>query len=299
VILIHYNILKTKNKKKLNLLTSKELKNKTVLITGGAGSIGSQLVKRVLEYQVKSVRVLDINEHALFTMNHTLKNSKLRVLLGSILDKERLEMAGKDVDIIIHVAAVKNIEITEFNPIETVETNINGTINVIKMALKNNIEKFVNLSTDKSVYPTTLYGATKHLGERLTSWAGAHNRTPKFGTIRLGNVFETKGNVFEIWDEELEKNLPLSVTSEKMKRYFFHMDEAVDFILNCIPLIDVGEIFVPKMYSFKIKELASKLSDNYKIIGLRQGEKLEESLMTDEEKKNAKEKSNMWVINQY
>lgn len=84
-----------------------------------------------------------------------------------------------------------------------------------------------------------------------------------------------------------------------MKRYFFHMDEAVDFILNCIPLIDVGEIFVPKMYSFKIKELASKLSDNYKIIGLRQGEKLEESLMTDEEKKNAKEKSNMWVINQY
>ena len=121
--------------------TNKSLKNKTILITGGAGSIGFQLTKRILEYQVKSVRVFDINEHALFTLNHTLKNSKLRVLLGSILDKERLEMAGKDVDIIIHVAALKNIEITEFNPIETVETNINGTVNVIKMALNSEHNK--------------------------------------------------------------------------------------------------------------------------------------------------------------
>lgn len=276
-----------------------ELKNKTILITGGAGSIGSSLTKKFLEYKVKSIRVFDIDEHSLFTLSHSLKDTRLRFLLGSILDQERLEMAGKDVDIIIHTAAVKNIEITEFNPIETVETNINGTINVIKMALRNKVKYFLNISTDKAVNPTTLYGSTKQLGERLTSWAGSHNKIPKFGTVRLGNVFETRGNVFELWDEELKKNKPLSITSNSMLRYFFHADEATKFILQCIPLIREGEIFVPKMKTYRIKDLASKLSKKHKIIGIRQGEKLKEDLLTQEELDKAIEKKNMWIIKHY
>lgn len=289
-----------KDKKlKSSQLIIKELRNRTILITGGAGSIGSVLAKRLLEYPVKTIRILDIDEHALFRLSHKIKDPRLRLLLGNVQDKERLEMAGNGVDIIIHAAAVKNIEISEFNPIETIDTNINGTVNMIKMAIKNKPVKFLNISTDKAADASTLYGTTKQLGERLTSWAGHHIITTKFATIRFGNVFETRGNVFEIWDEEKKKNIPLSITVPTMKRYFFHVEEAVEFILNCIPLINNGEIFIPKMKSFNIKELADRISKNQRIIGLRQGEKMEEILITNEERKKAKEMKNMWIINQY
>jgi UDP-N-acetylglucosamine 4,6-dehydratase/5-epimerase len=286
------------DKKTKDALT-KELKNKTLLITGGAGSIGSVLVKKILEFPVKTVRVLDIDEHALFRLNHIVNDKRLRLLLGSITDKERVEMAGYNVDIILHLAAIKNIEISEFNPIETIDTNVLGMINLLKMLIRNKPKKFLNISTDKAAASTTLYGTTKQIGERLTSWAGIHIEDTKFATIRLGNVRETRGNVFEIWDEERENNKPLSVTHSEMRRYFFHVDEAVDNILKCIPLTNLGEIFVPKMKSFKIKDLASEISKKQKIIGLRQGEKLEEILITEEEKKKAQEKSNMWIIRQY
>lgn len=290
-----------KFKKSSNLKPSvlKELKNKTILITGGAGSVGSNLTKRILDYPVNSVRVLDIDEHALFKLNRSIDDARLRLLLGSISDQDRVDLAGNGADVIIHTAAVKNIEITEFNPIEAIETNINGTVNMIKMAIKNKPKKFINISTDKAANPSTLYGTTKQIGERLTSWAGSHVISTKFASIRMGNVFETRGNVFEIWNEELKKNKPLSITVPTMKRYFFHVDEAIDFILECLSLADNGEIFVPKMKSYKIKDLADKISKNQKITGLRQGEKLEEILMTDDEKKLAKEKNNMWIIKPY
>ena len=288
-----------KSNQKLNTNYVRELKNKTVLITGGAGSLGYELTREILRYPVNSVRVLDINEHALFQMNRKLKNSKLRLLLGSILDKERVEMAGSKADIIIHTAAVKNIEITEFNPIESVDVNVNGTINLIKMAIRNKPKKFLNISTDKAAEPSTLYGTTKQLSEKITSWAGHHIKETKFASARFGNIIESKGNVFEIWNEEKKNNKPLSITHSKMERYFFHVDEAVENILKCLVLTNLGEIFVPKMKSYKIKDLASEISKKQKIIGLRQGEKLEEILITEEEKRNAQEKDNMWIIRQY
>lgn len=289
-----------RKKKTSNLrLVTKELQHKTVLITGGAGSIGSALTKRLLEYPVRAVRVLDIDEHALFKLERSLNDSRLRVLLGSILDKERIEMAGNNAEIIIHVAAIKNIEISEFNPIETVETNINGTINMIKMAMKNKPKKFLNISTDKAAAPSTLYGTTKQLGELLTSWAGVHIGSTKFASVRIGNVIETRGNVFEIWKEELKNNKPLSITHPSMSRYFFHIDEAIDFILQCLTLMDLGEIFVPKMKSYSIKEMAAKISKNHRIIGIRHGEKIEEILITEAEKNKAKEEKKMWIVKQY
>ena len=290
--------MESRTKKSISKKISNELKNKTILVTGGAGSIGSHLVKKILDYPVKSVRVLDIDEHALFRLNRDVNNSRLRLLLGSVLDKDRVEMAGNDVDIIFHLAAIKNIEISEFNPIETIDANVIGTVNMIKMAMKNKPKKFLNISTDKSVASSTLYGATKLLGEKLTSWAGMHLVPTKFATVRFGNVEETRGNVFEVWNNEAQKNKPLSITHPSMERYFFHVSEAVDFILNCLPLVNNGEIFVPKMKMYKILKLANKITKNHKIIGLRRGEKLKEILLTDEELKYASSNKKMWIIKQ-
>jgi len=285
--------------KKNKTILTKELKNKTILITGGAGSIGSVLVKKILEFPVKTVRVLDIDEHALFKLNKKVNDKRVRLLLGSITDKERIEMAGYNVDIILHLAAIKNIEISEFNPIETIDINVQGMINLLKMSMINKPKKFLNISTDKAAEPSTLYGTTKQICERLVSWAGVHMDSTKFASIRLGNVRETRGNVFEIWNEENKNKKPLSITHPEMERYFVHADEAVDNILKCISITNAGEIFVPKMKSYKIKDLASEISKKHKIIGIRQGEKLEEILITEQEKSSAQEKDNMWIIRQY
>lgn len=276
-----------------------ELENKVVLITGGAGSLGSSLAKKLLDYPVKSIRVFDNNEHSLFKLKRSLDDPRLRFLLGNILDKDRIELAGYGTDIMIHTAALKNIEITEYNPIDTIDVNVNGTINMITSVIKNKPKIFINISTDKVAEPSTLYGTTKQLGERLTNWAGLHILTTKFATVRLGNIFETRGNVFEIWKEQVEKKQPLTITDPKMKRYFFHMDEAVEFVLQCITQVNKGEIFVPKMKSYNIKDLASKISKKHKITGIRQGEKLQELLITEEEKKISQEKENMWIIQNY
>ena len=283
------------NKKQKDQLT-KELKNKSILVTGVAGSIGSILVETLLKFPIQSVRVLDINEYALAKLNKKLRDSRLRILLGSILDRDRVDMAGNGIDIVFHLAAIKNIEISEFNPIETIDTNVNGTVNVIKMLIKQKPLKFINISTDKAADASTLYGNTKQLGERITSWAGYHIKGTKSGTVRFGNVRESRGNVFEIWNEENRKNKPLSITDPTMKRYFIHANEVIDFVLNTLLIVNEGEIFIPKMEKFSVKKLADEISKKQKIIGLRQGEKLQEILLNNEEKERAIEKKDMWII---
>ena len=286
------------NKTNFDQKLKNELKNKVVLVTGGAGSIGSGLVERLLQHPIKSVRVLDNNENALFKLKRLCNSHpKLRLFLGSIDDYDRVEIAGNGVDVIFHLAAAKNIEITEYNPIETINTNINGIINLIKMTIKNKPEKFINLSTDKAANPTTLYGSTKQIAEQLTSWATANHT--KFASIRFGNVFETRGNVFELWEEEAKNNKSLSITSTKMERYYIEKDKAISWILKCFLLAKNGEIFVPKLKSFKMIDFANSISKKHKVIGSRYGEKIKETLITEQEKIIAKETKEMWIVKQH
>ena len=270
-----------------------------ILITGGAGSLGSAITTEILNYPVKSIRVFDNNEHSLFKLKRSINDRRVRFLLGSILDKDRIDFACSDVDIVIHTAALKNIEITEYNPMDTIDVNVNGFMNMIKSVIKNKPKIFINISTDKVAESSTLYGNTKQLGERLTNWAGPHILTTKFASVRLGNIIESRGNVFEVWNEQLENKQPLTITDPKMNRYFFHMNEAIEFILKCMTKVNRGEIFVPKMKLYNIKKLALKISKNLKVIGPRQGEKLEEILITEEEKRISQEKTDMWIIQNY
>jgi len=278
---------------------TKLLKNKVILITGGAGSLGSAITTEILNYPIKSIRVFDNNEHSLFKLKRSINDRRVRFLLGSILDKDRIDFACSDVDIVIHTAALKNIEITEYNPMDTIDVNVNGFMNMIKSVIKNKPEIFINISTDKVAESSTLYGNTKQLGERLTNWAGPHVLATKFATVRLGNIIESRGNVFEVWNEQLENKQPLTITDPKMNRYFFHMNEAIEFILKCMTKVNRGEIFVPKMKLYNIKKLALKISKNLKVVGPRQGEKLEELLITEEEKRISQEKTDMWIIQNY
>ena len=296
--LITYKKNKMKRISKKPQLT-KLLKNKVILITGGAGSLGSAITTEILNYPIKSIRVFDNNEHSLFKLKRSINDRRVRFLLGSILDEDRIELACSDVDIVIHTAALKNIEITEYNPMDTIDVNVNGFMNMIKSVIKNKPKIFINISTDKVAESSTLYGNTKQLGERLTNWAGPHVLTTKFATVRLGNIIESRGNVFEVWNEQLENKQPLTITDPKMNRYFFHMNEAIEFILKCMTKVNRGEIFVPKMKLYNIKKLALKISKNLKVIGPRQGEKLEEILITEEEKRISQEKTDMWIIQNY
>jgi FlaA1/EpsC-like NDP-sugar epimerase len=240
---------------------------------------------------------LDINEYELFNLKRLYNNKKLRLFLGSVNDSDRVEIAGNDVDIVFHLAAAKNIEITEYNPIETINTNINGIINLIKMMIKNKPKKFINISTDKAANPTTLYGSTKQIAEQLTSWATTDHT--KFASIRFGNVFDTRGSVFELWRKEAENNKPLSITDKQMKRFFIKKEMAVKYILKCMLMANDGEIFVPKLQSFKVIDLANSISKKHKIIGLRYGEKIDELLITEQEKRIAEETKEMWIIKQH
>ena len=296
--LITYKKNKMKRISKKPQLT-KLLKNKVILITGGAGSLGSAITTEILNYPIKSIRVFDNNEHSLFKLKRSINDRRVRFLLGSILDKDRIDFACSDVDIVIHTAALKNIEITEYNPMDTIDVNVNGFMNMIKSVIKNKPKIFINISTDKVAESSTLYGNTKQLGERLTNWAGPHILTTKFASVRLGNIIESRGNVFEVWNEQLENKQPLTITDPKMNRYFFHMNEAIEFILKCMTKVNRGEIFVPKMKLYNIKKLALKISKNLKVIGPRQGEKLEEILITEEEKRISQEKTDMWIIQNY
>jgi UDP-N-acetylglucosamine 4,6-dehydratase/5-epimerase len=284
---------------------------KRVLVTGGVGSIGSQLVRKLITLEPEIIRILDNNETGLFDLEQELKSDKLRILIGDIRDKERLIMAMDDIDIVFHTSALKHVPICEFNPFDAVKTNVLGTQNVLEAALINQVEKVINVSTDKAVNPTNVMGATKLLAERLTISANHYrgNKRTVFSSVRFGNVLNSRGSVIPLFKKQIENGGPVTVTDKDMTRFFMDIPAAVNLILEAGELTQGREIFILKMPAIKIIDLAEVMiadlaghhgQDKKKIriryIGTRIGEKKFEELMTESEAIRALESDDMYII---
>lgn len=267
-----------------------------ILITGGAGSLGTALVNELQkEENSNTIRILDNNEHNLATMKIPY-HSSIRKLYGSVTDKDRVKRAVHGVNIVIHCAAMKNLEITEYNTSELIKTNVIGTDNVIRASVEAGVGRIMFISSDKAVEPTSIYGASKLIGEHT---ALNYNQTSypssKVSVFRSGNFRVSKGNVFELWKEQLELGLPLTITDIKCTRYFIDTDIAAKTIVNCISGMNGGEVFIPDdviMPEKSIIDLTKMFADNNNIsrkelnlsfIGLRKGEKISELLFNEDE----------------
>jgi len=269
---------------------------KVILVTGGAGSIGSALVEALLKLPVRAVRVFDHDEYGLWKLGRRIRDDRLRFLLGDIRDKTRVEMALMGADVVYHLAAIKFIDIANYNPIEAVKTNIGGTINLIECCLVDGPERFIYASTDKAVYPISLYGMSKAVAEKIVLWADSVSDRTRFTAVRFGNVWESRGNVREIWEEQLIHGEPLTVTDPSMTRFFIRMDDAVRLLIKACELTEGGDIFIPEAEPVNImemlrntaKRLTGGVTVDIDIIGAREEEKLEERLWTDEEEPQIK-----------
>lgn len=287
-------------------------KDKIVLVTGGTGSIGSEIVKKLIEYDVQSVRVLDNNETALFELEQELASNKIRTFMGDIRDFERLKRAFENVDIVFHAGALKHVPLCEYNPFDAVKTNILGTQNVLNAALDRNVKKVIVISTDKAVNPINVMGATKLLAERLTMSANYYSgdKNTAFSCVRFGNVLDSRGSVVPIFKKQIEKGGPVTITDPEMTRFVMSIPEAVELILKSGQIAKGKEIFILKMPSLNIKDLAEVLIDilapkygynpdeiRIDIIGKRLGEKMFEELMTDVEIEFVVDEGELFILN--
>ena len=263
----------------------KFLKNQTIMITGGTGSFGQRCVYFLLKHNPKKIIIYSRDELKQFEMSNKFNSQKLRFLIGDVRDRRRLELATKKVDIIIHAAALKQVPAAEYNPMESIKTNIYGAENVISASIENNVKKIIALSTDKAANPLNLYGATKLCADKLFINANylSGSGNIKFSVVMYGNVVGSRGSVLPYFKSLIEKNAKsLPITDERMTRFWITLDHGIEFVLNSINLMRGGELFIPKSPSIKIIDLVKVLGINikYHIIGIRPGEKLHEVLCT-------------------
>lgn len=274
--------------------------DKTILITGGLGFFGKGFVRIILkEYNPKSVRIFDNRELAQVEAERDLEDPRVRFFIGDVRDKDRLNRAMNGVDIVVHAAALKHVPICEYNPIEAIRTNIDGAINVIDAAIDNGVEKVIAISTDKAVQPVNLYGATKMVAEKLFIQGNSYSGERKtiFSCSRYGNVVGSSGSVIPLFREQSQKG-EITITDEKMSRFWITLDEGVRFVINCIEEMKGGEVFVPKIPSMKITDVADAIAPGAKrkIVGIRPGEKISEVLLTEEEARHTKEFDEYFII---
>ena len=274
---------------------------KVVLVTGGTGSFGQKFTEIVLrEHNPKTVRIFSRGELLQYEMRQKFDNeTRLRFLIGDIRDRERIYRAMSGVDIVIHAAALKQVPACEYNPIEAVRTNINGATNIIDAAIDNGVEKAIAISTDKAVLPVNLYGATKLVMERLFTQANVYTswRKTKFACTRYGNVVGSRGSVVPLFISQRDNGV-ITITDEGMTRFWITLEQGVRFVINCIDKMLGGEVFVPKIPSMQITDLADAIAPAAKreLIGIRPGEKLHETLITEEESTHTIEFEDHFII---
>ena len=288
--------------------------NKKILVTGGTGSLGKELVRHLLKNeQPETVRIFDVDETEQFEFQHELKGYEdtVRFLLGDVRDKERLARAVEDIEIIFHTAALKHVMACEYNPFEAVKTNILGMQNVIDVAIDNNVSKVIFTSSDKAVNPSNTMGATKLLAEKLVTSANYFKgkRDCVFSSVRFGNVMGSRGSVIPLFEQQIKYGGPVTITDPTMTRFMMSMSQAVKLVLRSVDMAQGGEVFIFKMPTVIISNLAEVLIEglapryghkpediNMEIIGAKPGEKMYEELMTDDEAARSLERDDMFII---
>lgn len=288
------------------------LADKTVLVTGGTGSIGSEIVKQALGQNASKVIVFSRDEIKHFLMKKRISDSKLKTIVGDVRSLRSLEQVFRnyDINVVFHAAAMKHVVICEDFPLETVETNIVGTQNVVDMALKYNVSKMITISTDKVAYPVNVMGATKFIAEKVTLNANKLSRgNQSFSCVRFGNVAYSRGSVIPVYIDNLLNNKPLQVSDPEVTRFIISISDAVSLVLKATEFAQGGEIFILKMKAFKLGDLVdvmvnviaprlnvAKENIQVNITGLVSGEKLHEDLINELEAPQLYETSDMYII---
>lgn len=276
------------------------MKGRTILVTGGSGSFGNAFVKKALQLDPAKIIIYSRGEQLQETMARVFDDRRLRFFIGDVRDQRRLEMAMYGVDIVIHAAAMKIVPTCEYNPFEAVMTNINGAENVCRAAMATGVHKVIALSTDKAVNPLNLYGATKLASEKIM--VAANNLAAgrcQFSVVRYGNVVGSRGSVVPLFRSLADRGLPLTITDQRMTRFWLTLEQAVDFVLTSEDMMKGREIFIPKIPSINIMDLADAMDPDGKrdFIGARPGEKLHECLLTDDESHMALEAWDRYILN--
>lgn len=272
----------------------------TVLITGGTGSFGQAFTRYILKNNPpKTLRIYSRDEYKQFEMSEAIKNKRLRYFIGDVRDKERLKLAMEHVTVVIHAAAMKQIVTCEYNPTEAISTNVLGSMNVFMAALDAGVERLIGLITDKAVSPINLYGATKLCAEKLLIQDNSYRGKDKtiISCVRYGNVIMSRGSVIPMFLKQKDKGI-ITVTHQDMTRFWITLDESVKFVIHSIESMVGGEVFIPKMPSFRVVDLAKIIAPQARIrfIGIRPGEKLHEDIITLHESANIREFKDFYIL---
>lgn len=287
------------------------IEDKSVLITGGAGSVGRILVRRLLKQDPNVVRIFDQSEPGLAALKTELDDERCRFLAGNVRDKDRLARAVDGIDIVVHTAAMKHVDISEYNPFEAVKTNVMGLQNLIDVSIDAGVERFIFTSSDKAAHPANTMGTTKLLGEKLVTaankYSGGHDI--RLASVRFGNVINSSQSVIPVFREQIEKGGPVTLTDPKMSRFFLTYDDVAELVVGAMKHTQGGELFIRKMDAIRIEDLAEAMIEAFAPAyghdpaeieitqtGRRVGETFDEKILTEREVSRAMESESLYAV---